>query len=245
MLYHRGLRRRGINRVEAAAAGALSCVALCLMSCGMLSSRNSADRIVCVNNLRQLGIALHTVHDAQGRFPTESGAHPSFYKPVLPYMEQAGAEDNRPIKEFLCPSRRNPTTAPGKRDYGYAASNGGGSAGASVLDPPDGVTLGEIANKNGTANTLLLSHLWLDPQHYNGGDPTDLGWATKNNSRTINNAAKPDADTTGSIQYIGGPHPNVCPSLFADAHVANLPYTFAQWAQAWAWTNTEPIQGLR
>ena len=193
--------------------------------------------------LRQLGIALHTVQDAKGRLPTEHGSHPSFYKPLLPYMEQAGAEDNRPIKEFLCPSRRG-IVAGAKRDYGYAASNGGASAGASVLDHPDGVTLSEITNKNGTTNTLLLSHLWLDPQHYNGGDPTDLGWATKNNSRTINNSAKPDADATGSIQYIGGPHPNVCPSLFADAHAANMPYTFAQWAQAWAWTNTQPIQGL-
>jgi hypothetical protein len=243
MRHHRGPRRRGINRVEAAAAVALSCIALCLMSCGVLSSRNSADRIVCVNNLRQLGIALHSVQDAKGRFPTEHGSHPSFYKPVLPYMEQAGAEDNRPIEEFLCPSRRNPTTAPGKRDYGYASS-GDGIAGASVLGTPEGLTLDDVTNKNGTSNILLLSHLWLDPKHYSGGDPTDLGWATKNNRRLINNAAKPDSDATGSNQYIGGPHPDTIPSLFADAHVANLPYTFAQWPQIWAWAIKEPDMNL-
>ncbi|MBL8795380.1 MAG: DUF1559 domain-containing protein [Planctomycetia bacterium] len=237
-------RRCGFNRVEAITCLAMSCIALCIIGCGLSSSREAANRISCTNNLRMLGIALHTYHDAQNRFPTEAGANPSFYKPLLPYLEQANAPDNAPIKEFLCPTRRNPAMAPGKRDYGYAASNGAGTAGTSVLDSPDGVTLNSITSMNGTPQTLLLSHLWLDPQNYAGGDPTDLGWATKNNSRSFNNVAKPDGDATGSPQYLGGPHPNITPSLFADAHVANMPYGFAQWAQAWAWTNTKPIQGL-
>lgn len=232
------------NRVETAAAVALSCTALGLLSCGVFSSQQAAQQITCINNLRQLGIAMHTYCDASNRLVTESGTNPSFYKVMLPYLEQVGAEDDRPIPVYLCPSRRNPTTAPGKRDYGYAASNGAGSAGASVLDSQEGVTLNDITNKNGSSQTLLLSHVWLDPKTYTGGDPTDLGWATKNNSRSINHQVKQDTDATGTNQYIGGPHPNVLPSLFADAHVANMPYTYAQWAQIWAWNNTTPITNL-
>lgn len=243
-MFPRPCRHRGFNRVEAIACLAMSFIALCIIGCGLNSSREAANRITCTNNLRMLGIALHTYHDSNNRFPTEAGAEFSFYKALPTYLEQASAPDDAPIKEFLCPTRRNPTIAPGKRDYGYAASNGAGTAGTSVLDAPDGVTLNSITNMNGTPQTLLLSHLWLDPTHYNGGDPTDQGWATKNNSRAFNNVAKPDADATGSNQYIGGPHPNIIPSLFADAHVANMPYGFPQWAQVWAWTNNKPIQGL-
>jgi prepilin-type processing-associated H-X9-DG protein len=81
----------------------------------------------------------------------------------------------------------------------------------------------------------------MDPKHSSGGDPTDLGWATTNNSRPVNDTAKQDSDSSGSTNPIGGPHPNVMPSLFADGHVQNLPSSWAHWAKAWAFTNTTPF----
>jgi hypothetical protein len=129
----------------------------------------------------------------------------------------------------------------GKRDYGYAARSASGSAGKSIFDTPDGVTLDQIQQGNGVSNTLMLSHLWMDPANYAGGDPSDLGWATKNNSRSINTIAKLDGDPSGSTSHIGGPHPRALPSLFADGSVRPVPYDFANWNLLWAWDNTKPF----
>lgn len=203
-------------------------------------AKEAANHMHCVSRLKHMGIALHTYHDSVGHLPSEASPDsPSFYKRLLPFVEAADAADDDPIVIYLCPMRRNPKTAPGKRDYGYASSQGEQAVGISVLDAPIPVSLGEIQQGRGTSYTLLLSHLWLDPDHYTGGDPTDLGWATKNNSRSISQPAKPDDDPTGSNRHIGGPHPGVLPSLFADAHVGNFFYTYPSFPQIWAYDNRD------
>jgi hypothetical protein len=143
----------------------------------------------------------------------------------------------------VCPSRRNWLSVRAKRDFGYAATSGTGSAGKSILDTPGGTNDTEITNHNGTSNTLLLAHVWMDPKNYGGGDPTDLGWSTKNNSRSINDTAIEDWDSSGSTNHIGGPH-RALPCLFADGHIENLPYVpyvSAPWARLWAWDNIQAV----
>jgi hypothetical protein len=51
-----------------------------------------------------------------------------------------------------------------------------------------------------------------------------------------------DRDPAGSTEHIGGPHTNVLPSVFADGHAQNIPYTYREWAQIWAWNNTTPVE---
>jgi hypothetical protein len=166
-------------------------------------------------------------------------------------MGAAKAQPNNvTIAMFVCPSRRDARVARGKRDYGYAATSGIGSASQSIFDTPgrpgagwiaEGVELTMIHDK-GTANTLLLSHVWMRPVNYAGGDPTDLGWTTFNNSRSVNNTAKHDNEPSGSTSYIGGPHPRALPSLFADGSVRPVPYDFANWNLLWAWDNTQSFE---
>jgi prepilin-type processing-associated H-X9-DG protein len=224
------------------AAGTLlgSCV-LCgvAVGVGMLVVQNQRERaknLACSSNLRQLGIAAHNYHDTMGNFPTEGtgGLGASVFADLLPFVENEQ-------KIFLCPSRRTPQMARGKRDFGYAATSGTGTAGQSIFDTPMGAQLTAITNANGTSNTLLLSHVWMDPKNYSGGDPTDLGLNTKNNSRSINTTAKEDSDPSGSTSHIGGPHSGALTCLFADGHVQMIPYAFRQWAQMWAWDNTQPV----
>jgi hypothetical protein len=224
-----------------------------LMCCGLVAGlgmvwvqnqRDKYNRLICSSDLGQLGIAYHTYHDVMNAFPTEKGAETeTLYSAIIDFVEQANAKNQpkMPIKLFICPSRRDFRAAGGKRDYGYAATSGTGSAGASVFDTPSGATLTAIKNANGTANTLLLSHVWMDPANYIAGDPTDLGWATRNNSRSINDTAKLDSDPSGSVKHIGGPHPSALPSLFADGSVRPVPYDFANWNLLWAWDNAKPF----
>jgi hypothetical protein len=224
----------------------LGFVTLCLLSCGLQSSRDSPRRAECASRLRELGIAFHNYHDTMRIFPTENGpASESIYWPILDFIEMSLVSKNKNanagIRLYLCPSRRHPANAPGKRDYGYAASSATGSVGESIFDAAQPMTLTKISEANGTAHTLLLAHVWMDPKNYTGGDPTDLGWATKNNSRSISNTAKHDTDTTGSTAHLGGPEPNTMPCLFADGHTMYLPYSFGQWANLWAWDNRTPV----
>jgi hypothetical protein len=208
----------------------------------ILNARETSRRVACSNNLRQIGIACHNYHDTIGTFPTESGSNQSIYSQIVAFAEQPPEKNQSTTTinkhQFICPSRRDPKKAAGKRDYGYAATSGTGSAGKSIFDTPGGMDLTPITISGGPSKTLMLSHVWMNPSNYSGGDPTDIGWATLNNSRSISNAAKQDSDRSGSTSHIGGPHSDALPSLFTDCHVQGIPYTFPYWAELWAWDNT-------
>jgi prepilin-type N-terminal cleavage/methylation domain-containing protein len=102
--------------------------------------RESADRISCGNNLKQIGLAFHLHLDAFDHFPTGGGAQkadrtmsspgiPADYRTqqwawgyqILPYIEQSNLWSNTddklvagtPLKLYFCPTRRPPTALSG------------------------------------------------------------------------------------------------------------------------------------
>ncbi|MCS7167356.1 MAG: DUF1559 domain-containing protein [Gemmatales bacterium] len=60
--------------------------------------REAANRVRCMNHLRQIGIAMHNYHEQFGRFPTVDFYHlgqptyASAFTRLLPYVEQDGLE---------------------------------------------------------------------------------------------------------------------------------------------------------
>src|SRR5947209_6586099 len=54
--------------------------------------REAANRMVCQNNLKQIGLALHNYHDAHGSFPCEGSSNVTnrwaWSVALLPYIEQ-------------------------------------------------------------------------------------------------------------------------------------------------------------
>jgi prepilin-type processing-associated H-X9-DG protein len=108
----------------------------------------------CTNNLKQLGIAMHSFHDSHHKFPRnyhqQVGGNAwettSANVPLLPYLEQSGLFDqfdanrtnwghthdvlmNTPLQVFLCPS--SPTVT--RQDYwGGPGCNYGWSTGSSI-----------------------------------------------------------------------------------------------------------------
>src|SRR5262249_18486710 len=201
-----------------------------------------ASRLACMNNMQNMGLAFHHYHSLKGSFPTEGGNNQSFYLTLAPYVEGQNAVNSSassgtsgtagtatagnvaPLSTFLCPSRRS-TNVGAKRDYGYASSNRPGAQGPSILDSdPIPASLDIIMSHDGAAKKALLTELWMAPSTYLSGDPTDQGYATKNNGRTSATYTKSDGDPTGDTTYLGGPHPKGTTTLWADGHVSVEPF---------------------
>jgi prepilin-type N-terminal cleavage/methylation domain-containing protein/prepilin-type processing-associated H-X9-DG protein len=145
------LRPKAFTLIELLVVIAIIGILISLLLPAVQSAREAARRVQCVNNLKQLSLAMHNYHDANGCFPyaliNTNGGRFSCMTGILPYIEQGplfaayntsvGSRDvaNRTsaatmVSSFLCPSMNLPYSKPDPfyNDYlaptSYAFSNG-------------------------------------------------------------------------------------------------------------------------
>ncbi len=88
--------RPGLTLVELLVVIALVAVLMGLLLPAVQAVRGAAARAACQNNLKQIGLALHSYHDAEGVFPAgitsarrgEKYPYMSWLTRLLPYVEQ-------------------------------------------------------------------------------------------------------------------------------------------------------------
>ena len=99
--------RRGFTLVELLVVIAIIGVLLSMLLPAVQAAREAARRLVCLNNLRQVGLAIYLEHDAQHQFPSGwDTIDPLTHKPstsgnpgwawseqILPYLEQRNVSD--------------------------------------------------------------------------------------------------------------------------------------------------------
>jgi prepilin-type N-terminal cleavage/methylation domain-containing protein/prepilin-type processing-associated H-X9-DG protein len=128
-------QKKAFTLIELLVVIAIIAVLVGLLLPAVQSAREAARRAQCMNNLKQLGLAMHGYHDAISRFPsalTYIAGSPdvptgigSPLAAILPYLEQKNVQDlldpNQPwiyvsstvatmsLSMFLCPSDTGPS----------------------------------------------------------------------------------------------------------------------------------------
>src|SRR6476469_5580293 len=88
-------KRAGFTLIELLVVIAIIAVLIALLLPAVQAAREAARRAQCVNNLKQIGIAMHNYHDEIGSLPFGHGTYKfnwndfSAFSQMLPQLEQA------------------------------------------------------------------------------------------------------------------------------------------------------------
>lgn len=162
------MNRRGFTLVELLVVIAIIGVLIALLLPAVQAAREASRRASCLNNLKQLGMAMHNYESARKEFPPGRNQYPRVVSAparLLAYIEQGGLDElvdpdgtlaaggqndlacMKSVPLLVCPSDPRQGQAPGSAYFGanYAACNGTGI----IQDSAGHVTYPTIANGTG------------------------------------------------------------------------------------------------
>lgn len=129
--------RHGFTLIEVLVVVSIIALLSVLLLAAVQRAREAARRSRCVNDLRQVGLALNAFVSRNERFPSpNAGPMLSFYVPLLPYLDQAALHDSINVEvdapgvvpenntaarvsigALLCPSDPPPSVGAGWTSY--------------------------------------------------------------------------------------------------------------------------------
>ncbi len=189
-------RRAAFTLIELLVVIAIIAILIALLVPAVQQVREAAARSSCQNNLKQIGLAIHSYHDANRFLPPDRLVNdwPTWAVLILPYMEHADAFNNWDLRfrtseqpntgtakdpllvkiaNYYCPSRRTMATAELSKPYTYA-TGAGPNVNMAAAATGDYVSVAGTANNDGA---LLIS----DPIGVSGATPLK----TRNDFNTL------------------------------------------------------------
>jgi len=203
--------RRGFTLIELLVVIAIIAVLIGLLLPAVQKVREAANRAKCANNMKQIGLALHSYHDANGHFPMNTWVVIAYPKSrqtnwtwhIMPYIEQENLYRSIDMKEALgpnwlavngkafsivvptyqCPSDVGGVVSSNASNNGLAISNYAGCY------SPDGTLVERTVTPTDTHNDLYGSQAWRNPATrialFNYNTRRTMAWVTDGMSNTV------------------------------------------------------------
>ena len=92
MLKHHSRNRHGFTLVELLVVIAIIAILVALLLPAVQAAREAARRMQCLNNLKQIGVALHNYHSSHGLFPMGDLTYQGYYTAPPELGEYEGAQ---------------------------------------------------------------------------------------------------------------------------------------------------------